>query len=34
MAKQHRTPDSLAMDQRIKFNTDDDRETAEKEAGL
>ena len=31
--KQHRTPDSLAMDQRIKFN-DDDREAAEKEAGL
>ena len=33
-AKQHRTPDSLARDQRIKFDTDDDREAAEKEAGL
>lgn len=29
-AKQHRTPDSLAMDQRIKFD-DFDRETAERE---
>ena len=27
----HRTPDSVAMDQRIKFDTDDDREAAEKE---
>ena len=27
-----RTPDSVAMDQRIKFDTDDDREAAEKEA--
>lgn len=31
--KQHRTPDSLAMDQRIKFD-DDYREAAEKEASL
>ena len=30
-AKQHRTPDSLAMDQRIKFD-DFDRETADTEA--
>lgn len=30
-AKQRRTPDSLARDQRIKFS-DDDRETAEEEA--
>jgi hypothetical protein len=30
----HRTPDSVAMDQRIKFDTDDDREAAEKEASL
>ena len=29
----HRTPDSVAMDQRIKFDTDD-REAAEKEASL
>lgn len=29
-AKQHRTPDSFARDQRIKFD-DDDRETAERE---
>lgn len=29
-AKQHRTPDSLAKDQRIKFD-DDDRETADRE---
>jgi hypothetical protein len=29
--KQHRTPDSLAMDQRIKFD-DYDREVAEEEA--
>ena len=29
----HRTPDSVAMDQRIKFD-DDDREAAEKEASL
>ena len=32
-ALKHRTPDSLAMDQRIKFD-DDDREAAEKEASL
>lgn len=31
-AKQHRTPDSLARDQRIKFD-DYDREVAEEEAG-
>jgi hypothetical protein len=30
-AKQHRTPDSLARDQRIKFG-DEDRETAKNEA--
>ena len=32
-AKQHRTPDSLAMDQRIKFD-DDDREAADNEVKL
>lgn len=30
-AKQHRTPDSVAMDQRIKFD-DDDRDMADYEA--
>ena len=30
-AKQHRTPDSLAMDQRIKFD-DDDKSVADMEA--
>jgi hypothetical protein len=30
-AKQHRTPDSLAQDQRIRFD-DNDRQTAEREA--
>ena len=32
-AKQHRTPDSLARDQRIKFD-DDDRQQADAEAGV